>query len=165
MTMKNFSRHIVLSRFALAVTLAEDGEKILAHPAGNITPLARDYVAKNKGRILEQLHCLECSETNISSMDFLEPNHRLLRPVLFVIKGQSKTFDAGECVHVFDRASNARAFIECFRPWVHDDQWAALKNQEKGYRLAWIGGDIRGIAMQKLAPLPYLHAYPEQIAA
>lgn len=165
MTMKNFSRHIVLDRFALVLSLSDDREKILAHPAGNLTPLARDYVAKNKARMLEQLHCLECSETNISSMDFLEPNHRLLMPVLFVIQGQGKTFDAGECVHVFDRTNQAKAFIERFRAWGHDDQWAALKNQEKGYRLAWIGGDIRGIAMQKVEPLPYLHAYPEQIAA
>jgi len=163
--MKNFSRHIVIDRFALSVTLSEDGEKLRVHPASNITPLARDYIAKHKARMIEQLHCLAQSETDIVSMDFLEPNHRLLMPVLFVIHGQGKTFDAGECVHVFDRPNQAKAFIERFRTWGHDDQWAAMKNQEKGYRLAWIGGDIRGIAMQKLAPLPYLHAYPEQIAA
>ncbi len=163
--MKNFSRSIVLDRFALAVTLSEDGEKLRVHPASNITPLARDYIAKHKARMIEQLHCLAQSETGIVSMDFLEPTHVLIKPVLFVIKGQGKTFEAGECVHVFDRASNARAFIECFRPWGHDDQWATLKNQEKGYRLAWIGGDVRGITPKKLDLLPYLHAYPEQIAA
>ena len=162
--MKSFSRHIILDRFDLVLTLSEDGEKVQAYPAGNITPLARTYLAKYKARMIEQLRCLAQSETGIVSMDFLEPNHRLLMPVLFVIKGQSKTFDAGECVHVFDRASNAMAFIECFRPWAHDDQWAALKNQEKGYRLAWIGGDVRGITPKKLEPLPYLYNY-EQVAA
>ena len=163
--MKSFSRHIVLDRFSLVLTLSEDGEKVQAYPAGNITPLARDYIAKHKARMIEQLRCLVRAETSIVSMDFLEPNHRLLMPVLFVIQGQGKTFDAGECVHIFDRPNQAKAFIERFRTWGHDDQWAAMKNQEKGYRLAWIGGDIRGIAMQKVEPLPYLHAYPEQIAA
>lgn len=163
--MKSFSRHIILDRFDLVLTLSEDGEKVQAYPAGNITPLARTYLAKYKARMIEQLRCLVQAETNIVSMDFLEPNHRLLMPVLFVIHGQGKTFDAGECVHVFDRPNQAKAFIERFRTWGHDDQWAAMKNQEKGYGLAWIGGDIRGIAMQKVEPLPYLHAYPEQIAA
>ena len=163
--MKSFSRHIVLDRFDLVLTLSEDGEKVQAYPAGNITPLARTYLAKYKARMIEQLRCLVRAETSIVSMDFLEPNHRLLMPVLFVIQGQGKTFDAGECVHIFDRPNQAKAFIERFRAWGHSDQWAAMKNQEKGYRLAWIGGDIRGIAMQKVEPLPYLHAYPEQIAA
>ena len=163
--MKNFSRHIVIDRFALSVTLSEDGEKLRVHPASNITPLARDYIAKHKARMLEQLHCLAQSETGIMSMDFLEPNHRLLKPVLLRIGGQEQTFHEGEHIHVFDRISRAKAFIERFRTWGHDDQWAAMKNQEKGYGLAWIGGDIRGIAMQKVEPLPYLHAYPEQIAA
>ena len=163
--MKSFSRHIILDRFDLVLTISEDGEKVQAYPAGNITPLARTYLAKYKARVIEQLRCLVQAETSIVSMDFLEPNHRLLMPVLFVIHGQGKTFDAGECVHVFDRPNQAKAFIERFRAWGHSDQWAAMKNQEKGYRLAWIGGDIRGIAMQKVEPLPYLHAYPEQIAA
>ena len=163
--MKNFSRHIVLSRFALDLSLSEDCEKLRVHPASNITPPARDYIAKHKARMIEQLHCLAQSETGIVSMDFLEPTHVLIKPVLFVIKGQGKTFDAGECVHVFDRASHARAFIECFRPWGHDDNRETRTNKDRGYRLAWIGGDVRGITPKKLEPLPYLHAYPEQIAA
>ena len=150
--MKNFSRHIVLDRFALAVTLSEDGEKLRVHPASNITPLARDYIAKHKARMIEQLHCLAQSETDIVGMDFLEPTHVLIKPVLFVIKGQGKTFEAGECVHVFDRASNARAFIECFRPWGHDDNRETRTNKDRGYRLAWIGGDVRGITPNKLEP-------------
>ena len=88
----------------------------------------------------------------------------LIKPVLFVIKGQGKTFAAGECVHVFDRASNARAFIECFRPWGHDDNRETRTNKDRGYRLAWIGGDIRGINPERLEPLQYLYDC-EQIAA
>lgn len=163
--MKNFSCHIILDRFALSVTLSEDGEKLRVHPASNITPLARTYLAKYKARMIEQLRCLVQAETNIVSMDFLEPNHRLLKPVLLRIGGQEQTFHEGEHIHVFDRISRAKAFIERFRTWGHDDQWAALKNQEKGYRLAWISGDVRGISRQRLEPLPYLYDNPEKIAA
>lgn len=155
MTTKNSESCLFLNRFGLTLNLSENDGKILAQPASQISSVARAYIMENKARIMEQLLCLKCSETNILSVDFLEPNHRLLRSVLFRIEGKEQFFNVGECVHIFERLGAAKTFVEHFKVWTHQDQWAAMKNQEKGYALAWIGGGVRGLHQTALQQMPY----------
>lgn len=155
MTTKNSESCLFLNRFDLTLNLSENDGKILVQPASQISSVARAYIMENKARIMEQLLCLKCSETNILSVDFLEPSHRLLKPVLFRIDHQERIFEKGECVRVFDSPHDAQVFVERFRTWSHLDQWVALKNQEKGYALSWLAGEVRGIHEAALEKMPY----------
>lgn len=155
MTTKNSESCLFFNRFGLTLNLSENDGKILAQPAAKISPVARAYIMENKARIMEQLLCFKCSGTNIKKADFLEPSHRLLKPVLFRIDHQERIFEKGECVPVFDSPHDAQVFVEHFRTWTYLDQWAALKNQEKGYALSWLAGEVRGIHETVLEKMPY----------
>ncbi|BAK75339.1 hypothetical protein NH8B_0504 [Pseudogulbenkiania sp. NH8B] len=84
----------------------------------------------------------------------LSPTHRTTAPLLFHQPGRGPfLIGAGELVHVFPSLFAAKAAGLPADVWDGLGEWAAQKNVEKGYRLVWIEGDLRGVHPDHLEEL------------
>ncbi|WP_024304112.1 hypothetical protein [Pseudogulbenkiania sp. MAI-1] len=85
----------------------------------------------------------------------LAPTHRTTAPLLFHQPGKGPfLIGAGELVHVFPSLFAAKAAGLPAEVWQGLGEWAAQKNVEKGYRLVWVEGDVRGVHPDHLEALP-----------
>jgi len=76
----------------------------------------------------------------------LLPTHRVTAPLLFYQPGNGPfLIDSGTAIHVFPSLFAAKSASLPPFVWSGLGEWAAKKNLERGYRLAWIAGDLRGI--------------------
>jgi hypothetical protein len=85
----------------------------------------------------------------------LHPTHRTTGPLLFHQSGKGPfVIETGTTVHVFPSLFAAKAVGGLpAEVWEGLGEWAFRKNQEKGYIVAWIAGDLRGVHPDHLEEL------------